>query len=427
VIAAEQNQEMQEVSASTITTASENDYVLGIYGNANEDDTIDMRDLTYVKLIFFGKRPETELADAKYDDKINPLDFIQIKLIIVGKEKELTLVDSTDRIVTVKKPVGRILPSSLYDTEAMRMIGVKDKIVGVFDSVRDDEAYYQELSKLPYCGSVFYSPDYEKIVSLKPDLVTSWSYYVAQLETNLPDSIPIAVLQFWEPADVKEELMKLGYILDKKDEAEHYNDDFRDKYIDLIKARTEGLSEEERPKVYVESWSGDYKTHGSESHVNVQIDRAGGRNIFVDIPKPGKIDPEEVMIRNPDIIVRSVYRSYVPCSYSEDDPAEVVELRNKLMNRLELANVNAVKNDKVYIMDQYLHNGLSHPISIVYWAKLFHPDLFEDLDPEVIHQEYLREFQGLDYDLNEHGVFLYPPIEINGGLAGIPDKYKGRI
>jgi iron complex transport system substrate-binding protein len=27
---------------------------LEIYGNANEDDTIDMRDLTYVKLIFFG-------------------------------------------------------------------------------------------------------------------------------------------------------------------------------------------------------------------------------------------------------------------------------------------------------------------------------------------------------------------------------------
>jgi iron complex transport system substrate-binding protein len=40
---------------------------LEIYGNANEDDTIDMRDLTYVKLIFFGKKPETELADAKYD------------------------------------------------------------------------------------------------------------------------------------------------------------------------------------------------------------------------------------------------------------------------------------------------------------------------------------------------------------------------
>ena len=62
-----------------------------------------------------------------------------------------------------------------------------------------------------------------------------------------------------------------------------------------------------------------------------------------------------------------------------------------------------------------------------YMAKWFYPDIFEDLDPEVIHQEYLDRFQELDYDLDEHGVFAYPPIEINGGLAGIPDRYKGQI
>ncbi|MCK4736370.1 MAG: hypothetical protein KAT65_28210, partial [Methanophagales archaeon] len=36
-IGAEQNQGMQKASANTITTASEDDYVLGVYGNANED------------------------------------------------------------------------------------------------------------------------------------------------------------------------------------------------------------------------------------------------------------------------------------------------------------------------------------------------------------------------------------------------------
>jgi len=45
----------QEVSASEVTTASEDDYTLGVYGNANEDDTIDMRDTTYIKLVIFGK------------------------------------------------------------------------------------------------------------------------------------------------------------------------------------------------------------------------------------------------------------------------------------------------------------------------------------------------------------------------------------
>jgi iron complex transport system substrate-binding protein len=58
---------------------------------------------------------------------------------------------------------------------------------------------------------------------------------------------------------------------------------------------------------------------------------------------------------------------------------------------------------------------------------LFHPDLFEDLNPEAVHQEYLDRFQRIDYDLNEHGIFLYPPIEVNGDLAGVPDRYKGQI
>ena len=52
-----------------------------------------MHDLTYVKCIFVDKKPETELADAKYDSKINPLDFRSsiIKIYIYIKvENEVT-------------------------------------------------------------------------------------------------------------------------------------------------------------------------------------------------------------------------------------------------------------------------------------------------------------------------------------------------
>ncbi|MCK4736077.1 MAG: hypothetical protein KAT65_26720, partial [Methanophagales archaeon] len=51
-IAADQKQETQKVSASEVTTtASEDDFVLEIYGNANEDECIDMRDYTYAARI----------------------------------------------------------------------------------------------------------------------------------------------------------------------------------------------------------------------------------------------------------------------------------------------------------------------------------------------------------------------------------------
>jgi iron complex transport system substrate-binding protein len=50
-------------------------------------------------------------------------------------------------------------------------------------------------------------------------------------------------------------------------------------------------------------------------------------------------------------------------------------------------------------------------IGVAYLAKFFYPDLFTDLDPQAIHQEYLTRFQRLDYDLDKHGVFVYPPLE----------------
>jgi len=79
--------------------AAASDYTLEIFGNANEDETINMQDVTYTELIILEYRDQTELADAKYDGKINMQDVTQIELVILGREKELTLLDSAERVV----------------------------------------------------------------------------------------------------------------------------------------------------------------------------------------------------------------------------------------------------------------------------------------------------------------------------------------
>ncbi|MEA1866314.1 MAG: hypothetical protein U9N46_14210, partial [Euryarchaeota archaeon] len=54
--------------------AAASDHTLKIFGNANEDDTINMQDVTYTELIILEYRDKTELSDAKYDGKINMQD-----------------------------------------------------------------------------------------------------------------------------------------------------------------------------------------------------------------------------------------------------------------------------------------------------------------------------------------------------------------
>jgi iron complex transport system substrate-binding protein len=88
--------------------------------------------------------------------------------------------------------------------------------------------------------------------------------------------------------------------------------------------------------------------------------------------------------------------------------AELTRLREQIMGRPELANVTAVRDGRVYVISNDLYGGAQHFIGVAYLAKWFYPELYEDLNPKSIHQEYLTRFQGLDYDLNEHGVFVYP-------------------
>ena len=51
------------------------------------------------------------------------------------------------------------------------------------------------------------------------------------------------------------------------------------------------------------------------------------------------------------------------------------------------------------------------PEGCAYYAKWLYPELFEDMDPNAIHQEYLDRFIGIDLDRDEHGVFVFPLLK----------------
>jgi iron complex transport system substrate-binding protein len=394
--------------------ASEDDYVLGVYGNANEDDTIDMRDLTYVKLIFFGKKPETELADAKYDGKINPLDFIQIKLIIVGKEKEITIVDSADRIVTVSMPVERIVAFANYNCEVLRSLNAKDKIVGIDEFTKYMGTFFPKISELPSVGTIE-NLDIEAILSLEPDIVLTFgTYKTPYIEEKLEGTgIEVVSFYFYDPKFLTEEITKLGYMIDRRDEAEEFIG-FYEGVIDSIKSTTEGIPWDEKPKVYYECFWKDYMTGNKHATDHWLIETAGGINIAADVAENSMyigyptVDPEWIIEQNPDIIIkRSSSPPYGSTGYEFDDDSGARVLREKIMNRPGFGTIDAVKEGKVYIED----TSLCGFIAVAYRAKVFHPDLFEELDPQAIHQRYLSEFQKLDYDLDEHGVLWYPPLK----------------
>ena len=86
------------------------------------------------------------------------------------------------------------------------------------------------------------------------------------------------------------------------------------------------------------------------------------------------------------------------------------------------ADLTAVQNNHVYIIaGDFRNNAMGGVLGAVYLANVLYPDLFADLNAETIHQEYITKYLRLNYDLDNSGIFLYPALNINGDLVGIPN------
>jgi len=425
-----------EIAVTTICVslafmpASASDFTLEIFGNANMDDTIDEQDIEYVQGIIDGTKDETELADANYDGEIDEEDIDQIELIIDGEEKELTYIDNFGEAETVNKPIERLANLGTYGLQVARMVNAEDvllPVIGWYD-LKEWNIFYSEFVDWPSAG-IDPDTDFEYIISLNPDAVQpnleSTSYSPSSIEQKRLyqerlSNIPIVSLDLRTPNDLSRNVKTYGYILDKRDEAQEFID-WHDGYMDMIKARVEGISDDEKPRFFI-TGEGDFgSTKTSKDRRAQAIEIAGGINIVDELinmddpeaPTALTVDTEWVIEQNPDYIFRIVHPGTTELSgYMLNNTAAVAAVRQQIMDRPGLHMVDAVVNGDVYVMDGHVCDGAGNTIiGSAYAAKLFYPDLFEDLDPQKVHQEYVDKFCHFDFDVRENGVFFYPPLE----------------
>jgi iron complex transport system substrate-binding protein len=365
-----------------------------IYGNANEDDVLDMRDVTYIKLVIFGKKPATDFADANYDGKISMLDIGQTKLIILGKEKELTLVDQADRTVTVPRPIERVVSSSLDGVRTLIGLGVVDKLVGISSSL--DRPWKREyllfaypmLNELPYVGS-FGNFNTELILSLKPDVIFVYGGGIQYTDAadTLQESIGIPVVCITCSGSLDFEIFGVvGSVIGKEKEAEELISCANEKIKEITEVTSE-IPENEKPKVYLACWCREDITKTPVRYD--PIDLAGGMNVAKGSGFGGlsaEVSKEQIIAWNPDIIL--LHRKYAPTYVGIED----------VLTDYSLQTVNAVKNREVYYTKGFMR-GWDPAVGVtetLYMAKLFHPDKFEDLDVEREGNEILNKFYGVD-------------------------------
>jgi iron complex transport system substrate-binding protein len=407
------------VSTLPAIAADQTDEPLEIYGNANEDDTLDMRDVTYIKLVIFGKKPETKLADANYDGKVSMLDVGQTKLIILGKEKKLTVIDLADRVTTIDKPVERIVVTFNY--EELFAVGgrdVIDKIVGwdrYWPKWRPSlwEKYTTAIPKLKDVADVG-SPgktfSVENVITLEPDIVIVSVQNFENAEDNLEKveraGIPVVCINYYDAETIEEtgerftkSSLLLGEILGKEERAQELVEWYHEERNKVL-SHIEEMKSKPKQKVYLEICCNKWHSYGRWRN-GLVIEQLGGIHIAGEIipGTSGEISPEYVLTSNPDVIIETARaQDPVPLGYYATNREELRESLRTFCDRPGWDTLNAIKNQRVWCYHHVLtHGHMFDVISIQVIAKALYPELFKDLDPEETFKEFHERFLPVDY------------------------------
>ncbi|VVB72120.1 Vitamin B12-binding protein [uncultured archaeon] len=408
------------VIALPLTSASGNaaSYTLNIFGNANMDEDIDQADVSYVQDIISGNKQSTELADANRDGKIDALDVEQIESIIKGNARNLTIIDAQNRIVTLNLPIEKAVGVNTGAIEIIRDIGVdlNEVFIAASSYALENPKYFSELKGK--ASNKYGSPDYEALAKLKPDLVILYKKPYKEEAFDKYDAIgaPVICIDCFNQEGLDGSVKILGAIFNKREKANELIDWYHG-YIDMVKERTKGLDDSKKPKTLF-YFSPDFyypviKANTGQSGNSVMVTEAGGINLAENLNATvdtAEVDREWILTQNPDVIIGSVNAATSKSGYSADETKAFGYMHmvlDKLLVDQAIKETNAATHKKIYIVCTDLNRGPMQAAGTVYMAKILHPELFKDINPEDVLKEYFDRWQGIPYQ----GIYIYPQVD----------------
>lgn len=195
----------------------------------------------------------------------------------------------------------RIICLTAETTEILFALGAGERIVGVSGyTVRPPEARLKEKV------AAFTSVRMEKIRALKPDLIFAFSDLQKEIVRDLTEEgYTVFVTNQRSLQEVGETITAVGRLLGLERKAEELCSQFYGE-LDLLAKKASGFPR--RLRVYFEEWDGPLIS--GIRWVGELIRKLGGEDIFEELEegkaaRQRRVDPEEVIRRNPEVILAS--------------------------------------------------------------------------------------------------------------------------
>jgi len=336
--------------------------------------------------------------------------------------KTITVTDSAGREVTLNLPINRVVYLHPTVAEGLRIVDAWYKGIAV-DNYTTNNLFFPNLDSLPVIAmSESGAIDYEAIITLQPDVVfvlaTPGHYDVEALIAALEPEIPVVTVfdiydaDAWAPG-----IELLGKIMQKEEEAQEFVEFCRG-IEGNVSSRTSSLSDEEKPNIFIKvpGYTADqFSTYTNEfAFIANLMAVTGAVNVAADLPSTGgwveNIDIEWLIAQPYEYILVTLWDSLNPgvLGYAVQDTVAAQEYHDEMMQLDAFSASQAIADGNLYLTDTNLTTTPRYFILMEYMAKMLHPELFTDLDPEATHQDYLTRFMRVDFNLEKSGVFYYP-------------------
>ena len=234
------------------------------------------------------------------------------------------LDDAGTRTVLSATPrrVVSLIPAT---TELLFALGAGDRVVG--RTAWCD--YPAEAAAVPNLGNGI-DPNIEAVVGARPELVLLYKSGANRgaAERLRGLGIPVLELATDRIADIGRITRLLGRALDLEDRADSVATAVD---RDLAAATVDSTRQTGRPRVFILAWDRPAMTLGRGSFLSEIVERAGGRNVFDDVPSSSaQISIEAVAARDPDLVLISSSNDPVIASRAEWQVVRAVRERRFL-------------------------------------------------------------------------------------------------
>ncbi|MGB1109399.1 MAG: cobalamin-binding protein [Gammaproteobacteria bacterium] len=214
-----------------------------------------------------------------------------------ARDTPIRVTDDLDRPVLLSQPARRVVTLSPHLTENLYSVGAGDRLIATIEH----SDYPSAVRSVPKLGDALHL-DWERLISLKPDLVLVWATGGAGANLDMLTRLGLTayVSELRRMEDIPRDLENIGRLTGNAEEASQVARAF-ERDMRLLRST---YADKTPVSVFYALWDKPLMTVGNRQIIHQALSLCGAINVYDDLDALAPVISEESLaVRQPELIV----------------------------------------------------------------------------------------------------------------------------